>query len=76
MAHDKALRRLPIEVQWRIVAASEDLGDDPHPRESKKLKAEEDLCRVRVGEYRIVSTVEEARLEILVFRTGHRKDMS
>jgi mRNA interferase RelE/StbE len=72
---DKALRRLPETVQRRIVAAVEDLQDNPRPPTSVKLKGEEDLWRIRVGEYRVVYTVRDYELTVLVVRVAHRKDV-
>lgn len=42
-AADKTLRKLPVSVQRRIVAAADDLADDPRPAGSLKLQGAEDL---------------------------------
>ncbi len=41
----------------------------------KKLAADEDFYRLRVGSYRIIFKKEEKRLTILVLRIGHRKEI-
>ena len=72
---DKALAKLPDAVQKRIAAATQDLGDDPRPPGCVKLKGETDLWRIRVGDYRVVYTIEDDKLLVLVVRVAHRKDV-
>ncbi len=72
---DKALRKLPTAVQVRIATATDELGDNPRPRGCIKLKGEEDVWRIRVGDYRIVYTIEDDKLIVLVVRVAHRRDV-
>jgi mRNA interferase RelE/StbE len=72
---DKALRTLPEAIQKRIVAAVEELGNNPRPPGCKKLKGEDDLWRIRIGDYRAVYTLRDAELLVLVVRVAHRKDV-
>ncbi|HEV2946874.1 MAG TPA: type II toxin-antitoxin system RelE/ParE family toxin [Gemmataceae bacterium] len=72
---EKALHKLPETVQRRIVAAVEGLQDDPRPPGSVKLSGELDLWRIRVGDYRLVYTIDDDELIVLVVRIGHRKDV-
>jgi mRNA interferase RelE/StbE len=72
---DKALRKLPVKVQRRIAAATDTLADDPRPSGCIKLEGEENLYRIRVGEYRIVYTIQDETLIVLVVRVAHRKDV-
>ena len=72
---DKAHRKLPEAVQKRIAAAARDLADEPRPRGCIKLKGEDDLWRIRVGDYRVVYTIEDDKLVVLVVRVAHRKDV-
>jgi len=59
----------------RIAETIDALADDPRPHGYSKLAGEEDLFRVRVGDYRIVYKIEDDRLIVLVVRIGHRKDI-
>lgn len=68
------IRKLPRQQQAAIVARLDDLASDPRPAGSKKLKGH-DLHRIRLGDYRIVYTIEDARLRVLVIRVGHRSDV-
>lgn len=72
---DRSLRRLPEEVQRRIVAAVETLVDTPRPQGSVKLTGADDLYRIRVGNYRVVYAVMDDQLLILILRVAHRKDV-
>jgi len=72
---DKALRRLPADVQRRIVRAVEALADDPRPTGLKKLAGDENLWRIRVAVYRIVYEIHDDRLVVLILRVAHRRDV-
>ena len=70
----KSMRRLPRDVQRRIVARLETLQSDPRPPGSVKLTDSESY-RVRVGDYRIVYAIDDDRLIVLVIEVGHRGDV-
>lgn len=72
---DKALRKVPQNVQKRIVAALDELREDPRPPGCVKLKGEDDLFRIRVGDYRVVYHVQDKMLMVLVVRIAHRKEV-
>jgi mRNA interferase RelE/StbE len=74
-AADKALRKLPVKVQRRIAAATEALADEPRPTGCAKLHGTDDLWRIRVGQYRVVYTIEDEDLIVLVVRVAPRKDI-
>jgi len=71
---DRQLRRLPADVQRRLVTATESLTDDPRPPGAVKLAEEENLWRIRVGQCRVVYAIKDDELLILVVRVAHRKD--
>jgi mRNA interferase RelE/StbE len=72
---DKQLRKLPVEIQRRIVRAVENLTSAPRPQGVVKLQGDENLWRIRVGNYRIVYEIHDDRLVILVLRVAHRRDV-
>lgn len=41
----------------------------------KKLKGEESLYRIRIGNYRLVYYIKKNELLVIVIRIGHRKDV-
>ncbi|MEU0241183.1 type II toxin-antitoxin system RelE/ParE family toxin [Nocardiopsis sp. NPDC006198] len=61
----KELRKLDGSVRKRVTEAIADLADDPRPDGCKKLKAR-DGFRIRVGDYRVVYTVDDGRITVVV----------
>ena len=51
------------------------LAIEPRPRGARKLAGYDDVFRVRTGRYRVIYSVEEDRLVVLVLKIGHRKDV-
>ncbi len=72
---DKALQKLPLDVQRRIVAVVDALAIEPRPHGVVKLAGDENLWRVRVGEYRIVYEIHDGQLIVLVLRVAHRREV-
>ena len=72
---DKQLRRLPRTDQIRVARTMQALADDPFPRGARKLYGYDDVFRVRTGQYRILYSVFECRLVIVVLKVGHRRDV-
>jgi mRNA interferase RelE/StbE len=70
----KSLRRVPHNIQDRILKRIGALADNPRGPGCVKLTGEE-AYRVRVGDYRIIYTVEDDRLLVLVVDIGHRGDV-
>ena len=71
----RELRKLPKERQKRIGKKIDELTKNPRPPEAKALTGSEGLLRIRAGDYRIVYTVKDQVLIILVVRIGHRRDI-
>lgn len=71
----RELLKLPRPDQRRLIRAMDALADNPRPRGIKKLAGPDDLYRIRVGDYRVVYTIQDDRLIVLVVRIGHRKDV-
>jgi len=63
------------EDRQRIVMRIQSLARDPRPFGSEKLSGREDLYRLRVGRYRVVYSVGDAELVVVIVRVGHRKDV-
>jgi len=59
----------------RIVARILELAEDPRPVGCEKVVGESDGYRVRVGRYRIVYSIADDELVVLVVRVAHRKDV-
>ena len=70
----RALRKLDPQVRHRIQGAIALLAHDPRPPGARALQGRPGL-RVRVGDYRILYTVQDDVLLIVVVRLGHRRDV-
>lgn len=70
----KELRRLPKEVIPRIITAVEQLTSEPTPPGCRKLVGSSHTYRLRVGDYRILYSIQQLKLVIEIIRVAHRKD--
>ncbi len=70
----KSLNRTPQHVQSRIIARIGALSSNPRPPGSIKLSGQ-DAYRIRIGDYRVIYTIHDDRLLILVIEIGHRGDV-
>ena len=71
----RALRKLDRQIAERIKTATEALRDDPRPPGAKMLTGSHGLWRIRVGDYRIVYTIDDQRNVVRVAAVGHRRDV-
>lgn len=72
---EKAFRRLPAEVREALAKRISALAEEPRPAEARKLEGAEDCYRLRQGDYRLIYTIIEERVVVLVLRVGHRGDI-
>jgi mRNA interferase RelE/StbE len=61
-------------VAGRLQAAIALLAEDPRPPASRPLRGRP-AWRVRVGDYRVIYTIEDDVLLIVVVTLGHRRDV-
>ena len=72
---DRQFRALERSLQVRLRRRIDSLAENPRPQGIKKLEGEEDLYRLRVGDYRIIYQIQEKRLIVLVVGVGHRAEV-
>lgn len=70
----RALRKLDPPVARRVQAAIELLAQDPRPPAARRLRGRPGW-RVRTGDYRIIYTVDDGVLVVVVVAVGHRRDV-
>lgn len=70
----KSLSRLPEQFQTRIARAVLLLADNPRPLGVVKLTNRE-AWRIRVGDYRVIYTIDDKQAQIVVYAIGHRRDI-
>jgi mRNA interferase RelE/StbE len=71
---EKELADLPREVQQRIIKRLLTLKANPRPPGAKKLGGG-DRFRIRVGDYRVLYTIDAALQKIEVSAVGHRREV-
>ncbi|MDR0738216.1 MAG: type II toxin-antitoxin system RelE/ParE family toxin [Prevotellaceae bacterium] len=72
---EKQLAALPLNVANRIVAVIDGLATNPRPASNTKLQGYTNVYRIRIGNYRIIYSVEDAILMIEVIKIGHRQSV-
>ena len=65
----KFIEKLPRNEKIRLIAAIEQL---PNGEDIKRLKGHEGLLRLRVGDYRVIYTVDHGILTVVVIDIGNR----
>ena len=68
----KELESLDRTIALRILKKIEDLSVNPRPAGCKKLAGQNSLWRIRIGDYRVVYTIEDARRLIDIGIVRHR----
>ena len=71
----RTLRDLPANVNQRISIALDGLKEQPRPQGCIKLQGREELWRIRVGDYRIIYTIDDTIKIVEVRRIGNRRDV-
>jgi mRNA interferase RelE/StbE len=72
---EKDLTRLPKADRVRVARAIGELAAIPRPSGCRKLKGQEDVYRIRVGVYRVIYSIEDRRIVVVVLKLGHRKQI-
>lgn len=71
----RQFRRLSKETQQALGLRLSALTDDPHPPDSRKLEGTHNCYRLRQGDYRVIYTIIQDQVIVLVLRVGHRSDV-
>ena len=71
----KALDRLPKDVRKRIFARIDALAENPRPHGVEKLTAPVDLYRIRIGSYRVIFTIQDDVLLVVIVKIAPRGDV-
>lgn len=70
----KELKSLPSKELKKVIEKISSLAINPRPTGCKKLSGDEKY-RIRVGNYRVLYSIEEDILTIFIVKVGHRKDV-
>jgi mRNA interferase RelE/StbE len=72
---ERQLKKLSQDDRQRVARTVAMLAIDPRPRGARKLAGYDDVFRVRMGQYRVIYSIDDGRLTVLVLKLGHRKDV-
>ena len=72
---DKFLESLDKQDKQRILQKVRELKTNSKNLDIKKLKSKHDLYRIRVGNYRIIYSIEHEQIIIYIVAIGHRRDI-
>lgn len=71
----KFIRKQNQQIQQKIIQKLRELETNPRPHGYQRLKGKRELCRVRTGDYRIIYTIKDDQLLVLVVKIGNRRDV-
>jgi mRNA interferase RelE/StbE len=73
----KELRELPARMQQKFLDAAQLLSLNPFTEllNIKKLRGFDGLFRLRIQDYRMIYSIENDVLKIVVVKIGHRRDV-
>jgi len=70
----KELESLKTPLIPKIFRRIEALGKNPRPVGCLKLRGEQNLSRIRIGNYRVVYTIDDKNAAIDIISVRHRSD--
>ena len=62
-------------MQHRIAKKVEKLVENPRLSGVVKLRGDDNLYRCRIGEYRLVYSIDDSKQKVVITRIRHRKDV-
>lgn len=71
----RELEKPPHLIQQRLRPRIDGLAENPRSPGVKALAGVANLWRIRIGDYRVVYTIRDEILAVLVLRIGHRRDV-
>ena len=74
-AAQKQFKKLTTQLQDKIWEAIENIALDPRPYGYKKIVSRLGCYRIRIGDYRIIYSINDQIITILILQIGHRRDV-
>lgn len=71
---EKELDTLSVQTRERILRHLLMLEENPRPHGIKKLQSE-DGFRMRVGDYRVLYTIDDRKGQVVIYALGHRREV-
>lgn len=75
-AAERELKKIrDVGAVKRILAAISALANNPRPLGVKALQGDTSILRIRVGDYRVLYSVIDAEVLVIVISVGHRREV-
>jgi mRNA interferase RelE/StbE len=71
---EKDLRKLPLDVRFRVADVLRSLATQPRPTGSRKLAGTKHDWRIRVGTYRVIYEITDSIRVVRIYRVRHRRE--
>jgi len=71
---EKELDALQTTIRERMIGRLLALEENPRPTGIKKLQGQESY-RLRVGDYRVLYTIDDKSKQVIVLAVGHRREV-
>ncbi|MDQ1524719.1 MAG: mRNA interferase RelE/StbE [Pyrinomonadaceae bacterium] len=68
----KEIKALDHRVRVRVIRSLRSLADEPRPPGCRKLVGSQNRWRIRVGDYRVIYTVDDAGRAVEIVAARHR----
>jgi mRNA interferase RelE/StbE len=70
----RELKTVSRQIHTRVIAAIEKLSLEPRPRGCRKIRGLSDTFRIRVGQYRVLYTVDDTERVVRITHIRHRRE--
>jgi mRNA interferase RelE/StbE len=68
------MEALPASIVQRVFPKIESLGENPRPHGVKKIEGEENMYRIRVGNYRVIYEISDKYKKVDIAHIRHRSE--
>ncbi|MFN0061391.1 MAG: type II toxin-antitoxin system RelE family toxin [Myxococcaceae bacterium] len=72
---EKQLGALGKVDRERVIRHIRNLAENPRPSGCRQLSGYSDVFRIRVGDYRIIYTIEDRTVTVAILKIGHRREV-
>ena len=70
----KQLESLPDSIAMRVLTRIEALAQTPRPNGCRKLVGSDKLWRIRIGDYRVIYSIDDGKQIVDVNAVRHRRE--
>jgi mRNA interferase RelE/StbE len=70
----RAMSKLDKPIRRRVQSAIDELQADPRPHGAIALQGLSGAYRIRIGDYRVIYTINDDKLVVVVVDLGHRRE--